>query len=72
MIALRLRRREPSFHDRRLAAHMAAAAPGHRWVHRGRLPRTWIAKLLHLVIGMALGAVGSAVVIAWLLAGCPS
>jgi hypothetical protein len=68
MIALRLRRREPSFHDRRLAAHMAAAAPGYRWAHRGRLPRTWIAKLGHLLAGMILGATLAAIILAYL--GC--
>jgi hypothetical protein len=71
MKALRMRRRAPadSFHYRRLALGVFGADA---WPHRGARPRTMIAKLAHLAIGMVLGAVFAAIVLAWIGAGCPS
>jgi hypothetical protein len=68
MTALRLRRQRPAddFHHRRLALGVFGADA---WPHRGARPRTIVAKLIHVAIGMVLGAVGAAVVIAW-VASC--
>lgn len=68
MIALLRRRPAPDLHARRLAVGLGID----RWPHRGRRPTTILAKLVHVVVGIVLGAVGAAIVLAWIGAGCPS
>jgi hypothetical protein len=60
-----LRRREPDLRAKRLAVALLGAMHGQdRWPHRGRLPRRWIAKAGHLLVGLALGALLMAVALA--------
>ena len=70
MIAALRRRRSPSFHHRRLAVGLFGTTAGDPWSSRNRLPRTWIAKLGHLLAGVALGLI-LALVLIWIATGCP-
>lgn len=69
MIALRLRRRSPSFHHRRLALGLFGSSFD-RWPRRNRIPASAIARLGHFAAGVALGLV-VALVLIWLAVGCP-
>ena len=70
MIALRLRRREPSFRDKRLAVGLFGSSAGDRWPRRNRLPASALARLGHFLAGAALGLVVGLVLI-WLATWCP-
>jgi hypothetical protein len=64
-----IRRRTTSAFHRCLAVHHMHFAACRDSPRRNRLPRTPMAKLGHFIVGVALGAMTAAVVLAWLAGG---
>jgi hypothetical protein len=62
--ALLRRRRAPTFHHKRLAAGLLGALSSDPWPHRAKPPATIGAKLVHLGVGIALGAAFTAIILA--------